>query len=85
MPFVDVRFFKGYGIIRSHISSTQECRVVFKFEMFSHLSDRSFGLRFLIRLEALLNLLGKMLCSGIPFFFFFFCEKLFKNDIPSKR
>ena len=40
-------------MIRSHISSTQECGVVLKLEMFSHLSSRSFGLCSPIRLEAL--------------------------------
>ena len=53
MLFVDVRFLKGYGIIRSHIGSTQDCGVVFKFERFFHLLGRSFGLDSLIGLEAL--------------------------------
>ena len=35
-------------MIRSHIGSTRNCGVVFKFEKFSHLSDRSFGLSSLL-------------------------------------
>ena len=31
-------------MIRSYINSTQNCGVVLKLEMFSHLLDRSFGL-----------------------------------------
>ena len=44
MSFADVQFLKGYGMIRSHIGSTQECEVVLKLERFSHLSGWSFGL-----------------------------------------
>ena len=53
MPSTDVRFLKGYGMIRSHIGSIQECGVVLKLERFSHLLDRSFGLDSPIGLEAL--------------------------------
>ena len=49
----DVRFLKGYGMIRSHISSTHECKVVLQLERFSHLFGRSFGLGSLIGLETL--------------------------------
>ena len=38
------RFLKRYGIIRSYISFTQECGMVFKFERFSYISCQSFGL-----------------------------------------
>ena len=40
-------------MIRSHISSTQECGVILKLERFSHLSGQSFGLGSLIGLEAI--------------------------------
>ena len=40
-------------MIQSHIGSTQECRVVLKFDKFSYLSDWSFGLGSPTRLEAL--------------------------------
>ena len=40
-------------MIRSHISSTQECGVVLKFERFSHLLGPSFGVGSPIRLEAI--------------------------------
>ena len=53
MSSVDVRFLKGYEMIRSHIGSTQECGTVLKLERFSHLSCRSFGLGSSIELEAL--------------------------------
>ena len=43
----------GGSLIRSHIGSAQECEVVLKLHMFSHLSGRSFGLGSLIGLEAL--------------------------------
>ena len=51
MSYADVWFHKGYGMIRSHIGSIQECRV--KLEMFSHLSSRYFRYDSLIKLEAL--------------------------------
>ena len=54
----DVRYLKGYAIIRSHIGFTQKCGVVLKLERFSHLSGQSFGLSFLIGLEALLLVLS---------------------------
>ena len=41
-------------MIRSHISSTQKCRVVLKLERFSHISDLFFRLGSAIGLEALL-------------------------------
>ena len=40
-------------MIRSHICTTKNYRVVFKFERFFHLSDRSFGLSFFIGLKHL--------------------------------
>ena len=40
-------------MIRSHISSTQECGMVLKFERFSHLLGRSFGVGSPIGLEVL--------------------------------
>ena len=49
----DVRFLKEYGMILSHIGSTQEYEVILKLETFSHQSDRSFRLRNLIGLDAL--------------------------------
>ena len=68
MPFVDVRFLKGYEMIQSHIGSTQECGVVLKLERFSHLSGRFFGLGSPIRLEALSNMLAcHDICVRIPF------------------
>ena len=33
-----------YGIIRSHIGSIQDCGMVIKLEIFSHLFGQSFGL-----------------------------------------
>ena len=57
MLSADVRFLKGYRMIRSHIGSTQECGVVLKFESFFHLLGWSFGLGFPIKLEALLEIL----------------------------
>ena len=48
-----VRFLKRYEMIRSHISSIQECGVILKLERFSHLSDWSFGLSYSIGLETL--------------------------------
>ena len=53
MLSMNVRFLKGYGMIQSHIGSTQECEVVLKFERFSYLSGRSFELGSPIGLEAL--------------------------------
>ena len=44
---------KERGMIRYHIGSTQKYRVILKFEKFSHLSDRFFGLSFSIGFEAL--------------------------------
>ena len=55
MSSSDVRFLKRYGIIRSHIGSTQECEMVLNLERFSHQSGQSFGLTFPIGLEALLG------------------------------
>ena len=49
-------------MIRSHIGSTQEYRVILKLEKFSHLLGRSFGLGSLIGLEALSN--GKLCFFG---------------------
>ena len=43
-------------MIRSHIGSTQDYRVVLKLDKISHLSCRSFGLGFPIGLEALSKL-----------------------------
>ena len=51
---VDVHFLKGYGMIRSHIDSTQVCGVVLKLERFFHLSGQSFELGYSIGLKALL-------------------------------
>ena len=53
MSRIDVRFLKGFEIIRSHINSTQECGMVFKLKRFAHLSDQSFGLDSPIGFEAL--------------------------------
>ena len=53
MAYADVQFFKGYGMIRSHIGSTQECGLVLKLERISHISDQSFGLGYPIGLEAI--------------------------------
>ena len=53
MSYANVQFLKGYGIIQSHIGSTQECEVILKLEKFSHLSGWSFGLGYLIGLEDL--------------------------------
>ena len=44
---------KERGMIRSHIGSTQKYRVILKFERFSHLPDRFFGLSFLIGFKVL--------------------------------
>ena len=35
MSSTDIRFLKGYEMIRSHIGSTKECGVVLKLERFS--------------------------------------------------
>ena len=40
-------------MIRSHIGFIRNCRVVFKLEMFSHISGQSFGLSSFIRLVCL--------------------------------
>ena len=53
MPSGDVRFLKGYEMIRSYIGSTQECGVVLNLERFSHLLGWSFGLGSPIGLEVL--------------------------------
>ena len=53
MLSVDVRFLKGYGMIRSYIGSTQDRGVVLKIDGFSHLICQSFGLDSPIELEAL--------------------------------
>ena len=63
MSSMDVRFLKGYGMIRSHIGSTKECGVVLKLERFSHLSGQSFGLGSLIGLEALSLVLLLRVCT----------------------
>ena len=52
----DFRFLKGYGIIRSHIGSIQECGVLLKLERFSHLLGQSFVLGSPIGLEDLSNI-----------------------------
>ena len=62
MQSVDVWFLKGYGMIRSHIGSTQECGVILKLERFSNLSNRFFGLdspiglRYVSKLSPLFNI-----------------------------
>ena len=50
-------------MIRSHIGSKLECGVVLKFERFSHLSGRSFGLGYPIRHEALSLVLSLRACT----------------------
>ena len=58
MSSANVWFLKGYGMIRSHIDSTQECGVVLKLEKFSPISYRSFGLGSSIGFKALLLVLS---------------------------
>ena len=50
---MDFQFLKGYGMIRSHIDSTQECGVVLKLKRFSRLSSQSFGFDYPIGLKTL--------------------------------
>ena len=52
---MDTGFFKGYGMIRSHIGSTQEWEVVLEFERFSHLFGWYFGLGSPIGLDLIIS------------------------------
>ena len=54
-------------MIRSHISSIKNCGVILKFERFSYLSKRSFGL-------TLLSGSGTYQNSKLPFKFYIFTK-----------